>query len=72
MASRGGQTPLYRRLPKRGLTNINRKEYRIVNLDVLNQFQCSEATPELLIETGMVSSEKKESKFVRNGNMRKS
>ena len=31
----GGQNPLYRRLPKRGFTNIHRKEYAIVNLDQL-------------------------------------
>ena len=31
----GGQTPLFRRLPKRGFTNINAKEYAIVNLDQL-------------------------------------
>ena len=55
----GGQTPLFRRLPKRGFTNINRKEYAIVNLDTLNRFEeGTEVTPELLIETGIVSNEK--------------
>lgn len=55
----GGQTPLYRRLPKRGFTNINRKEYAIVNLEALNRFEDgTEVTPELLIETGVVSKEK--------------
>ncbi|MDV2887534.1 50S ribosomal protein L15, partial [Alkalihalophilus pseudofirmus] len=55
----GGQTPLMRRLPKRGFTNINRKEYAIVNLDVLNRFEeGTEVSPELLIETGIVSNEK--------------
>ena len=34
----GGQTPLFRRLPKRGFTNINRKEYTIVNLDNVKSF----------------------------------
>ena len=34
----GGQTPLFRRLPKRGFTNVNRKEYAVINLDVLNRF----------------------------------
>ena len=34
----GGQTPLARRLPKRGFTNFTRKEYAIVNLDQLNRF----------------------------------
>ena len=35
----GGQTPLYKRIPKRGFTNVNRKEYAIVNLSDLNRFE---------------------------------
>src|SRR3712207_7542534 len=35
----GGQTPLFRRIPKRGFTNINTKEYALVNLDQLNAFE---------------------------------
>lgn len=51
----GGQTPLYRRLPKRGFTNISRKEYTIVNLDTLNKFEDgSEVTLEVLIDAGLV------------------
>ncbi|MBP0727075.1 50S ribosomal protein L15 [Bacillus sp. RG28] len=54
----GGQTPLFRRLPKRGFTNINRKEYAIVNVETLNRFENgTEVTPELLIETGIVRKE---------------
>ena len=45
----GGQTPLFRRLPKRGFTNINAKEYAIVNLDQLNVFEDgAEVTPVVL------------------------
>ncbi|CAI8735917.1 MULTISPECIES: 50S ribosomal protein L15 [Bacillus] len=52
----GGQTPLFRRLPKRGFTNINRKEFAIVNLATLNRFEDgTEVTPELLLETGVIS-----------------
>ncbi|MBN6204908.1 50S ribosomal protein L15 [Ralstonia pickettii] len=52
----GGQMPLFQRLPKRGFTNINRKEYAIVNLDTLNRFEeGTEVTPELLLEVGVVS-----------------
>lgn len=52
----GGQTPLFQRLPKRGFTNVNRKEYTIVNVDTLNRFEeGTEVTPELLIETGVIS-----------------
>ena len=51
----GGQTPLFRRLPKRGFTNINHKEYAIVNLDSLNKFEDgTEVTEQLLLETGLV------------------
>ena len=54
----GGQTPLYRRLPKRGFTNFNRKEYAIVNVESLNIFENDTVvTPELLIETGLVKKE---------------
>ena len=67
----GGQTPLFRRLPKRGFTNINRKEYAIVNLDALNRFEeGTEVTPELLIETGVVSNEKAGIKILAKGNVR--
>ncbi len=48
----GGQLPLFRRLPKRGFTNINRKEYAIVNVDELNKFEDgTEVTPALLVES---------------------
>ena len=35
----GGQTPLFKRLPKRGFTNVSRKEYAIVNVEQLNVFE---------------------------------
>jgi large subunit ribosomal protein L15 len=54
----GGQTPLFRRIPKRGFTNFTRVEYAIVNVGVLNCFEeGTEVTPELLIETGIVRKE---------------
>jgi len=47
----GGQTPIYRRLPKRGFTNIYRKEYGIVNVEDLNVFEDGTVvTPEMLLE----------------------
>jgi large subunit ribosomal protein L15 len=68
----GGQTPLFRRLPKRGFTNISRKEYAVVNLDTLNRFEeGTEVTPELLIETGVVSNEKAGIKILAKGNVEK-
>jgi large subunit ribosomal protein L15 len=68
----GGQTPLYRRLPKRGFTNFARKEYAVVNLDALNRFaEGTEVTPELLIETGVVSNEKAGIKILAKGTLEK-
>lgn len=68
----GGQNPLFRRLPKRGFTNINRKEFAIVNLDALNRFEDgTEVTPALLIEAGVVSNEKSGIKVLGNGSVEK-
>jgi large subunit ribosomal protein L15 len=68
----GGQTPLFRRLPKRGFTNISRKEYAVVNLTVLNRFEeGTEVTPELLIESGVVKNEKAGIKVLANGTVEK-
>lgn len=68
----GGQTPLFRRLPKRGFTNIHRKEYAIVNLEALNRFEDgTEVTPELLLETGVVSKLKAGIKVLGNGELTK-
>ena len=48
----GGQMPLYRRLPKRGFTNIFAKKYVSINVDRLNIFENGTVvTPELLLET---------------------
>jgi len=64
----GGQTPLFQRLPKRGFTNINRKEFDIVNLDALNRFEDgTEITPELLLEEGVVSNLKAGLKVLGRG-----
>ncbi len=68
----GGQTPLYRRLPKRGFTNINRVEFAVVNLDALNRFdEGTEVTPELLIESGVVKNAKAGIKILANGTLEK-
>lgn len=54
-AFEGGQTPLQRRLPKRGFHNKWRREWAIVSLERLNGFpEGSEITPDLLHETGIV------------------
>ncbi|ANE46800.1 50S ribosomal protein L15 [Paenibacillus swuensis] len=64
----GGQNPLYRRLPKRGFTNFNRKEYALVNIEDLNSFAAgTEVTPELLKESGIVKNSKSGIKILGNG-----
>ena len=68
----GGQTPLFRRLPKRGFTNVNRKEYAVINLDVLNRFEDgTEVTPVALVEAGIVKNEKAGIKVLGNGSLDK-
>ncbi|GMC03941.1 50S ribosomal protein L15 [Enterococcus thailandicus] len=69
---KGGQTPLFRRLPKRGFTNVNRKEYAVINLDVLNRFEDgAEVTPVALVEAGIVKNEKAGIKVLANGELTK-
>ncbi|HLQ73134.1 MAG TPA: 50S ribosomal protein L15 [Bacillota bacterium] len=68
----GGQTPLFQRLPKRGFTNVNRKEYAIVNLEALNAFdEGTEVTPELLKESGVVKDMKSGIKVLGRGAIEK-
>src|SRR5207244_3502766 len=50
----GGQMPLHRRMPKRGFTNIFRKEYNIVSLEKLAALGETEITPEVLRKAGVV------------------
>jgi large subunit ribosomal protein L15 len=66
----GGQNPIYRRLPKRGFTSPNRKEYAIINLDTLNRFaEDTIVTPELLAELGIVKDAKSGIKILGNGEL---
>ena len=68
----GGQMPLQQRVPKRGFTNIFKKEYAEINLKDLNKFDSgTEVTPELLKEKGIVSSLKDGVKVLGNGNLEK-
>src|SRR6202048_4123373 len=50
----GGQMPLHRRLPKRGFTNIFRKEYAIVNVGRLETLEGDSFSPDRLMELGVV------------------
>ncbi len=67
----GGQMPLQRRIPKRGFTNIFRKEYAILNVSDLAKFSGSEpVTPELLKQNGMIDDMKDGLKILGNGDLK--
>lgn len=68
----GGQMPLFRRLPKRGFTNIFAKEYSEINVRDLNRFEDgTEVTPELLIESGLCKRAKDGIKILGDGELEK-
>ncbi len=68
----GGQLPLYRRLPKRGFTNINSKDIVAVGLERLNVFEDgAEVTVETLMEKGIVKNPKDGVKILGNGELTK-
>ena len=64
----GGQMPLYRRLPKRGFTNIFKKVWSIVNIEDLNRFEEGvEITPAVLLESGLIKKLNEGVKILGNG-----
>ena len=64
----GGQMPLYRRLPKRGFTNIWGTTYTIVNVDDLNKFEAGTVVDEALLkEAGIVKQVKDGIKVLGEG-----
>ncbi|RPF42786.1 LSU ribosomal protein L15P [Thermodesulfitimonas autotrophica] len=67
----GGQMPLARRMPKRGFTNIFKKEYVIINLGQLNRFEDGAVvTPEVLREAGLIK-KKGAVKILGSGELKK-
>ncbi len=68
----GGQMPLQQRLPKRGFTNIFQKQWAIVNVETLSQFEKdTEITPELLVEAGIIKDVKSGVKILGKGELDK-
>ena len=66
----GGQMPLYRRLPKRGFTNINSKEIVGINVSVLERFENdSVVSVETLLETGVIKNPQDGVKILGNGQL---
>jgi large subunit ribosomal protein L15 len=67
----GGQMPLQRRIPKRGFTNIFRKEYAIVNLSALEKIgETDPVTPEMLVQKGLIKDLKKAVKILGVGELK--
>lgn len=68
----GGQTPIYKTLPKRGFTNFARLEYAIVNLSDLNKFEDgTNVNFDLLKQAGIVKKKLDGLKVLGNGKLEK-
>ncbi|PPE04938.1 50S ribosomal protein L15 [Entomoplasma ellychniae] len=67
----GGQTPLYRRLPKIGFTSINQKQYIILTLSDLENLNLSNIDHKTLIEAKVIKNEKQLVKVLNNGTLTK-
>ena len=66
------KNPLFRRIPKRGFNNVNRKEFAVVNLDDLNKFEDGTVvSPALLLETKVIKKELSGVKVLANGKLEK-
>ena len=69
---KGGQMPLYRRIPKRGFTNRNTKEIVAINVSVLEKFDNdTEVTVATLIENGIIKNPRDGVKILGNGELTK-
>lgn len=65
----GGQTPLYRRISKRGFTNFATIDYNIINLKQINLIKEYEITPELLFQLKLISNRKNDIKVLAKGKL---
>jgi large subunit ribosomal protein L15 len=68
----GGQMPLFRRIPKRGFTNVFKKDWAIVNVEALNAFEDGTVvTPAMLVEAGAIKKIKDGVKILGDGELQK-
>lgn len=67
----GGQMPLHRRIPKRGFTNIFKKEWQIVNLDDITRLNYEEITPQILEKERLIRDKNGVVKILGKGEIRK-
>jgi large subunit ribosomal protein L15 len=65
----GGQMPLHRRLPKRGFTNIFRKDYAILNVGRLEKLEGDSFEPAHLVELGVIRKLKNGLKILGTGEL---
>ena len=66
----GGQTPLFKRLPKRGFTNINRIDYAVINVEDLNCFEAGTVVDTAALQAkGLVNKEYEGVKVLGNGEL---
>ena len=67
----GGQTPLFKRLPKRGFTNVNRVDYACVNVEDLNCFEANTVVDAALLKAkGLIKKEYEGVKVLGNGELK--
>lgn len=66
----GGQTPLIRRIPKRGFNNKFKKEYQIVNLQDLNRIKETTINPDILEQKGIIKDKSKLVKILGEGDIK--
>lgn len=66
----GGQSPLIRRMPKRGFTNKFKKEFQLVNLETLTKIKETNITPELLEKKGIIKNREKLVKILGDGEIK--
>lgn len=65
----GGQMPLYRRLPKRGFTNVFRKEYAVINVSDLERVSVTDISLESLKGAGVLKTSRKCLKILGDGTL---
>ena len=67
----GGQMPLHRRIPKRGFHNVSRKDFAVLNVEMLNSFASGEeVSPETLRARGLVRNATRAIKILGEGNLK--
>jgi large subunit ribosomal protein L15 len=67
----GGQSPLIRRMPKRGFTSKFAVTYQVVNIESFNAIKATAITPVVLLEYGIIKSKREPVKILGGGDLKK-